>query len=118
MPENLVSEQTMPVDNLIADNHPVVEIPSTIVSGTGVLTRGTILGRVTASGKYKAYASGNSDGSEVPRAILARDVDATSADVNTNAYVHGVFNKNALTGYTSAAALKLQEFGIYIKEVK
>lgn len=119
MPENygLTTETTTPVD-LTADNHPVVMLPATIVSGAGVLTKGTVLGRITATKKFKPYASANSDGSEVARAILTRDIDASTADAKVAVYVHGVFNKNALIGLDDTATLKLQEFGIYIKEVK
>lgn len=35
---------------------------------------GLVLGRVTASGYYKAYDDGNSDGSEVAAAVLLEDV--------------------------------------------
>lgn len=53
----------------------------TVVSGSGKLNAGTVLGKITASGKYKPYDDNNSDGSEVAAAILVYDVDATSADV-------------------------------------
>jgi hypothetical protein len=43
------------------------------------LAKGTVLGRITASNLWKAYANGNSDGSEVARAILQYDV-ATDAN--------------------------------------
>ncbi|WP_420266025.1 head decoration protein [Candidatus Magnetominusculus dajiuhuensis] len=76
------------------------------------------MGRVTATGKYKSYHSGNSDGTEVPRAILARDVNSPAGNAKVTAYVHGEFNANALTGLDTAATLKFLEFGIYIKEVK
>lgn len=52
-----------------------------IVAGSGKLEAGTVLGRITASGKYKPYDDNNTDGSEVAAAILIYDVDATSADV-------------------------------------
>lgn len=52
-----------------------------IVTGSGKLEAGTVLGRITASGKYKPYDDNNTDGSEVAAAILIYDVDATSADV-------------------------------------
>lgn len=53
----------------------------TIVSGAGVLVAGTVLGKITASGKYKAYDDDNVDGSETAAAVLLYPVDATSADV-------------------------------------
>ncbi len=67
------------------------------------------------SGKYKAFNSANTDGSEVARAILAHDCNAAAGDKLASAFVHGEFNSAALTGYTAAAGLKLQEFGIFVK---
>ncbi len=52
----------------------------TVVSGAGSLIAGTVLGKITASGKYKPYDNDATDGSEVAAAILVYDVDATSAD--------------------------------------
>lgn len=53
----------------------------TIVSGSGKLLAGTVLGQITVGGKYKPYDNDNSDGSQTAKAILVYDVDATSADV-------------------------------------
>lgn len=77
----------------------------TIVSGSGVLVPGTVLGRITASGKYKPCTTAAVDGSQTPLAILADAVDATSADVKTGAYFAGRFWANRLTlgaGWTIA----------------
>lgn len=52
-----------------------------IVSGAGVLAPGTVLGKITASGKYKPSTATGSDGAETASAVLFRAVDATSADV-------------------------------------
>lgn len=59
----------------------------TIVSGSGVVQPGTVLGRITASGKYKQYTVGASDGSQNAVAILGELVDATSADKTAGAIV-------------------------------
>jgi len=53
----------------------------TIILGAGVLTVGTVLGKITASGKYKAFTTGAADGSQTAAAILIEDVDTTAADV-------------------------------------
>lgn len=53
----------------------------TIASGSGKLLAGTVLGKVTATGKYKPYDNDNTDGTQTAAAILVYDVDATSADV-------------------------------------
>lgn len=56
----------------------------TIASGAGVLVAGTVLGKITASGKYwpspDAEVVGK-EGAEAAIAVLGYRVDATSADV-------------------------------------
>lgn len=53
----------------------------TIVSGQN-LKAGAVLGKVTASGKYAAYDSTKSDGTQTAIAVLYADVDASSADAD------------------------------------
>lgn len=52
-----------------------------VVSGAGVLAAGTVLGKLTAGGKYTASPATGADGSQVAAAVLLYPVDATSADV-------------------------------------
>lgn len=51
----------------------------TLISGQNLLT-GTVLGKITASGKYTLHNNAAADGSEVAAAILYDDTDATSGD--------------------------------------
>lgn len=97
----------------------------TIVSGAGVLEIGTVLGKITASGKFKAAASDATDGSEVAAAILVEKIDATSADkpavvIARFAEVsrHGLVwhaNTNTTTERAAAAA-QLAAVGIIVRE--
>lgn len=109
-------DSTSPV-NLHAGTYPVVTMPETVVSGAGVVLANTVLGRVTANGKLKPYASGNADGSEVAEAILTEEVDATSEDVPTTVYVTGEFNKAALVGIDAAAIIQLRKVGVFVKQI-
>jgi hypothetical protein len=52
----------------------------TIASGAGALAAGTVLGRITASGKYSTYQNALANGQEVAAAVLVSAVDATSSD--------------------------------------
>jgi hypothetical protein len=54
---------------------------ATIASGSGVLVSGTVLAKVTATGKYVPAAATGADGSQTAVACLITPVDATSADV-------------------------------------
>lgn len=56
----------------------------TIRSGAGVLEPGTVIGKVTADGKYVASPAASTEdieGAETALAVLAYRVDATSDDV-------------------------------------
>ena len=105
---------------LFAADFDVITMPVTVVSGSGILKKGTILGRVTASRKYAPYnaAVDPHDGTEVARRILAEDIDATAADVNSSAFVSGVFNTAALTGLDQAGQDNLEDRGIFVKDLE
>ena len=103
---------------LFSGEFPRVTKPITIVSGSGQLVKGTVLGKVTASGKYAPYSNANSDGTETAKLILAEDPDdATSADVNSVAYESGEFNEDALTGYDANAGVDFEGTPIFIGSV-
>lgn len=72
-----------------------------IASGAGVLDAGTVIGKITASGKYNVHDPAGTGGVELASnvAILFHSVDATAADVKTVATVRGpsTINGNDLT---------------------
>lgn len=90
------SEGTYSPDLLIGGDHPIRTIGVTILTGQN-LTRGALLGKITASGKYVLSLSAAADGSQTPVAILGEDTNATAADVNSFAYVAGDFNSREMT---------------------
>ncbi len=51
-----------------------------IVSGAGVVQTGTVVGKITASGKYKPVTVAANDGSQTAAGIVLQTVDATSKD--------------------------------------
>jgi hypothetical protein len=114
-----ITTQSKIIDNLFAGDFPKVSLPVTVVSGSGVLIRGTLLGKVTASGKYKPYNNANVDGSETAKLVLAEDIDATSADVKTTAFAAGEFNEAKLIGLDAAARVDFEPgtSPIFIKKV-
>lgn len=92
-------------DNLIAGEYPRVARKVTIATGAN-LAQGSLLGKITASGKYVLSASAGVDGSQTPDAILAEAADAATADVQAIVYFSGEFNELALTfgaGHTADA---------------
>lgn len=105
-------------DNLIGGT-AVNMVTESIVLDTGNLSRGALLGRITATGKWVLSAAAAADGSQVPRAILAEDTDASAADQTTIAYFTGEFNSTAMTfgaGHTAASTLDaLRDAGIFLK---
>lgn len=96
-------------DQLIAGNsHLLVTQPITLITGQN-LTRGAVLGKITASGKYNLSLSAAVDGSEVPDLILAQDADATAADVAAIGYSRGDFIEEKLTIGTGHTADSIRE---------
>jgi hypothetical protein len=107
-------------DQLLVGEQPVLSRNITLISGQNV-TRGTILGKITASGKYTTSLSASSDGSQTPDCIAAHDCDASSADAVTVAYFTGGFNELRVTlgtGHTLAAIREgLRAKGIHLLKV-
>lgn len=80
---------------------------------TGVVPSGVVLGKVTATGLYRQYIDGNSDGTEVARGHLFTTVDlggttaAVVGNVGAALYWHGeVVEASLPTGHGLNAAAK------------
>ncbi len=97
-----------------SSNFGPVLLPETVLAGAD-LVRGTVLGRITATGKMKAYVSGSSDGSQNPVAVLMEDAAAASADVDATCGFAGVYVEANMTGLDAAAKTALEGRGIYFK---
>lgn len=85
------------------------------ITGAASLVAGTVLGRVTASGKLAAYADANVDGTETAIAVLLEDADATAADVNAVVGFAGVYVEANVIGLDAAAKADLEARAIYFK---
>jgi hypothetical protein len=96
-----------------------------ITVGAGAnLTLGTVLGRVTASGKYVILAPAASDGSQTAAGVLLGDAAAASADAKGLILArHGIVADHALVwpgGITNAqktaAISQLEAKGILVRK--
>jgi hypothetical protein len=109
--------ETYTYDNLLIGDDSVTD-SATLVTGQN-LKRGAALGKVTASGKLAQLDSTKSDGTQTPYAILAVDMDATSADKTVPVYKFGEFNQAAVTftGSDTYATHKegFRDVGIFLK---
>lgn len=82
-------------DNLIAGEFPRICRVVTITGGA-LVPKGSVLGRIDSSGNYKLSGAGESDGSQIPDAILLHEADATTGDIKAHAYFTGEFNSHVL----------------------
>lgn len=76
------------------------DIETVTVGANSTIARGTVMGKITASGKYIASLNAASDGSQIAVAVLAEDaVNATgsSADVKVVMFKKGTFNSLGIT---------------------
>ena len=88
-----------------------------------MLYPGTVLGKITASGKYVLHDNALANGAEVAAAILGHKVDATAADVLSVATVSGpatingnmlIFKNGISAGNLKAAQAALRAKGLKI----
>ncbi len=94
------------------------------LSAAASYKRGTLLGVVTASGKYAIVDSAATTGEQVASVVLASDVEVgTADDVVATVYTRGIFNREKLTvkaaaDSASAHEEELRKVGIYLTSVK
>ena len=93
---------TINIPSFVHMDKPFIILP--VVSAAAV-TAGTVVGKVTATGKFKAYDDDASDGTETAKGIA---VSSTSgADEILHILVFGVVNEGDLTGLDNAAKADL-----------
>lgn len=104
--------ETFTPDNLFAAVQlmPVIPGEITVASGEGKLTRGALL---TSAGKHATKGASSTD--EV-YAVLAEDVDATSAAVTAPVYFTGEFNEAALN-FKAGNSGTLEDFRVSARKV-
>ena len=105
------SSETYDPDRLIGGHKPLItrDVTLTDIGSTGALVRGTVLGMVTANGKYGISLAASVDGSEVARAILVKAADPGDGDVIASVYDEGEFNEDRLTYGTGHDADSVRE---------
>lgn len=110
--------ETFVPENLIAGDYPLVT--DIIIVDAGVLAIGSVLGKITATGKYILCNSAAVDGSAVATCILAEAADASGGDINATVYLSGAFDENQLVfgGADTAATHReaLRDKNIYLKK--
>jgi len=112
---NYVEDHALFTPDQLADGEVKV-IEAVIAAGT--LVRGSVLGKVTASGNYILSASAAGDGSETPSLILAEDVDASSDPKRAAVIAGGCVNEDELifgTGHDAdSVRAALRDVGIIL----
>lgn len=94
----------------------------TLVSGQN-LVAGTVLGKITASGKYTAFDQDAVDGSEAAAGVLLLATDATGGDTNTACVVrdaevaasHLTWPSDILEAEADAAVAELAALGVIVR---
>lgn len=88
----------------------------TIDASAAAMVTGTVLGKITASGKFKAYTPGASDGTQTAAAILYTPVADKTVDQPAVAITRMAEVQAAeLTGLDTAARNALTALGIVIR---
>jgi len=109
-----ITKETHTYEQILADvekDYAVSVIFAQQAGATADVERGTVLGKITASGKYVEYDDdGTDDGRRVATGILKTAIkkeDLIAGDVTVAMYIRGVFVKDKLTGWDSAGQADL-----------
>lgn len=102
------SEAAYDPNDIIADAKNLFTRSVILVSGQNVI-RGTVLGKITTGGKYNKSLSAAEDGSAVPVAIAAQDMDASGGDKTIMVFLRGDFKASKLTYGTAHTKATLFE---------
>lgn len=88
---------------------PVHEDATATFGGAATWPAGSVLGKLTATGKYARFSPGAADGSEVPLAVLSQDVTADAAgDVAIRPVIAGRVRAGDLVNNVDAALTAVQ----------
>jgi Bacteriophage lambda head decoration protein D len=92
------------------------EAVTVTVSGTTKWLSGTLLGKITASGKYIKYLNGASDGSQAVAAILWNELDPVAGDIKATVFVRDCEVIGAkLTGSDAPGLVDMAALGIIVR---
>lgn len=87
-----------------------------IAAAAGAMVAGTVLGKITASGKYKEYNNANSDGTETAVAILYDNVPDSASDQKAVVIARlAEVQQSELTGYDANAKTELAAVNIIVR---
>ncbi len=88
----------------------------TVVQTGAAIFSGTLLGKITASGKYKAYSNGASDGSEVAAGVLYNHLPARTGDTKAVGFVRDCeVIRDVLIGLDTAGEADLKNAGVLVR---
>lgn len=119
LPPGVVATDAYIPDRLIAQDAPPLVTQTVTIAAGQTLSRGSVLGKITASGSFVLALAAATDGSQTPNAVLAADVDTSGGTALTApVYVAGNFNTRSMTfgtGITAASSADaLRDVGIYL----
>jgi hypothetical protein len=87
----------LPFDDLICGRERLITETAILAQQSSVLPRGTLLGRISATGRLTVCKASAADGSQLPHSILVMAADATSGSATVSVYLKGEFNVDRVT---------------------
>jgi hypothetical protein len=110
-----MTEYSLTFNDIVAGNFPVIATRTILADAANDRDAGTVLGKITASGKYVEYDDdGTDDGRRTAIAILLKDVPAGSSDTEAPVLLAGLVKRSALTGLDANGEEDLAGRGIHM----
>lgn len=105
-------------------SEPIYRDATATATATGTWPVGSVLGIITATGKYARYSAAASDGTEVPKAVLAEELVITATgDQLIRPLIAGRVRQGKLVdaagaAITAAAVTQLRDYMIIAQPTK
>lgn len=114
----VLTESIHPGEFLISEGNGFQsrEAVTVTVSGTTKWLSGTVLGKITASGKYIKYSDGASDGSQAAAGVLWNELNPVAGDIKATVIVRDAeVIGTKLTGLDANGTADLKALGILVR---
>lgn len=101
---------------LLSDGGSYSYDAATVAAAASAIQPGTLMGKITASGKWVAYSDAANDGSEVARGIARNFIPDLAADQKQTLLVrHAQVMRSELTGLDANGEADLKAIGIIVR---
>jgi hypothetical protein len=111
----MTTTTTLSFTDILAGSSKIIETRTVIADAANDRAAGTVMGKISASGKYVEYDDdGTDDGRRIAIGVLMSDIPKGSADTKAPILLLGTVRRAALTGLDANGEEDLNARGVHM----